>query len=262
LRRAFAHAACLRVDHVMGLHRLYWVPSGFDARHGTYVNYRSDELRALVALEAHRAGAVVVGEDLGTVPAKARRAMTADSMLRSWVLQFETSAERPLPSPPSRVLASWGTHDLPRFAAFFMGDDIAEAEQRGALSAARATLARQERLRWRRSLCAALGAPGDPSVPHTPTKDEIARAYAGCLAHLAAGDADLVLVDLEDTWGERAPQNRPGTGPEEPNWRRRSAYTLAELQRSDPIAALLAEVDRLRAGKPRPPPRSALDPAG
>jgi 4-alpha-glucanotransferase len=73
LRRAFRHASYLRVDHIMGLQRLYWIPEGFDARHGAYVSYRADELYAVVALEAHRAGAVVVGEDLGTVPDGVRR---------------------------------------------------------------------------------------------------------------------------------------------------------------------------------------------
>ena len=92
LRRAFRHAAYLRVDHIMGLQRLYWIPEGFDARHGAYVSYRADELHAVVALEAHRAGAVVVGEDLGTVPDGVRARMAEDRMLRSWVLQFESTA--------------------------------------------------------------------------------------------------------------------------------------------------------------------------
>ena len=97
LRRAFRHASYLRVDHVMGLQRLYWIPEGFGARHGAYVSYRAEELHALVSLEAHRAGSVVVGEDLGTVPAGVRERMTEDHMLRSWVLQFESKVDDPLP---------------------------------------------------------------------------------------------------------------------------------------------------------------------
>ena len=120
LRRAFRHADYLRVDHIMGLQRLYWIPEGFDARHGAYVSYRADELHAVVSLEAHRAGAVVVGEDLGTVPDGVRARMAADRMLRSWVLQFESTG-RTRCRPPSGVLASWGTHDLPRFVSYFWG---------------------------------------------------------------------------------------------------------------------------------------------
>ena len=135
VRRAFRHASYLRVDHVMGLQRLYWIPEGFDARHGAYVSYRADELHAVVSLEAHRAGSVVVGEDLGTVPAGVRERMADDHMLRSWVLQFESTAEDPLPTPPASALASWGTHDLARFEAYFWGIDIDENERAGWLSA-------------------------------------------------------------------------------------------------------------------------------
>ncbi len=141
VRRAFRHASYLRVDHVMGLQRMYWIPEGFDARHGAYVSSRADELHAVVSLEAHRAGTVVVGEDLGTVPAGVRERMTRDHMLRSWVLQFETTEEDPLPEPPAPVLASWGTHDLPRFGAYFAGLDIDENESAGHLSATGGDLA-------------------------------------------------------------------------------------------------------------------------
>ena len=152
LRRAFRHAAYLRVDHIMGLQRLYWIPEGFDARHGAYVSYRAEELHAVVALEAHRAGAVVVGEDLGTVPDGVRRRMADDRMLRSWVLQFESTVADPLPPAPTGVLASWGTHDLPRFPAYFSGDDIGEQEREGRLSTTDAAAQRSGRDRWRAAL--------------------------------------------------------------------------------------------------------------
>ena len=121
LRRAFRHAAYLRIDHVMGLERLYWISEGFDAQHGAYVSYRADEIHAVVSLEAARAGVVVVGEDLGTVSEGVRSRMAEDRMLRSWVLQFESTPEEPLPAAHARALASWGTHDLPRASAPISG---------------------------------------------------------------------------------------------------------------------------------------------
>ena len=136
LARAFRHADYVRIDHVMGLQRLYMIPDGFDARHGAYVSYRPEEMHALVVLEAERAGTVVVGEDLGTVAEEVRERMAADKMLRSWVFQFESSAEVPLPAPPIDVLASLGTHDLPRFGTFLWGGDIDEKEASGELPAA------------------------------------------------------------------------------------------------------------------------------
>ena len=134
LARAFRHAAYMRIDHVMGLQRLYAIPQGFDAKHGAYLAYHADELHALVSLEAHRAGSVVVGEDLGTVPDEVRERMAADKMLRSWVFEFESTAKEPFPTPPTDVLASLGTHDLPRFGAFVRGEDIDEKQAAGQLS--------------------------------------------------------------------------------------------------------------------------------
>ncbi len=208
LRHAMRHASVLRLDHVMGLYRLYWVPDGLDATDGAYVRYRDDELRAIVALEAQRSGTAVVGEDLGTVPEEVRRGMAHDRMLRSWVLQFEVSAGAPLPDPPELSMASIGTHDLPRFVSFWEAPEHA---------------------RWRR----ALG--GDAR-----------RGLRVCLDHLAAGPARLVLADVEDLWLERWPHNRPGTGPEAGNWQHRSARTLEEIFADDDVTAALERIDGLR----------------
>jgi len=251
LRRAVRHAAYLRVDHIMGLQRLYWIPEGFDARHGAYVSYRADELFAVVALEAHRAGAVVVGEDLGTVPDGVRRRMADDRMLRSFVLQFESTAANPLPPAPPDVLASWGTHDLPRFLTYFSGDDIDERERDGQLSAADAAAERTGRARWRAALLRALGVDvGGHGDDAGDARRVPALALRGCLLHLATGAADLVLIDLEDLWGEREPQNRPGTGAGGANWRRRGTRTLSEARADTDTTGFLRAVNRVREGGP------------
>jgi 4-alpha-glucanotransferase len=271
LRRAFRHAAYLRVDHIMGLQRLYWIPEGFDARHGAYVSYRADELHAVVALEAHRAGAVVVGEDLGTVPDGVRRRMADDRMLRSWVLQFESTATDPLPPAPTGVLASWGTHDLPRFLTYFAGADIDEREREGQLSTSDAAAEGTGRSHWRAALLRALGVVADGGVAdggvadggvadggvddERAERDEPALALRGCLLHLASGAADLVLIDLEDLWGERGAQNRPGTGAGGANWRRRGARTVSEARRDTGTTEFLRALNRVRQGGP------ALDPS-
>jgi 4-alpha-glucanotransferase len=241
LRRAFRHASFLRVDHVMGLQRLYWIPVGFDARHGAYVSYRAEELHALVALEAHRAGAVVVGEDLGTVPGEVRIRMAEDRMLRSWVLQFESTAREPLPPSLAHALASWATHDLPRFGAYFRGEDIDENQQTGQISPDAAVVERDQRERWRSSLLQAIGIPGDEDPDAAAT-----LALQACLDHLAGGASDLVLVDLEELWGERKSQNRPGTGTEGANWRRRAAYTLEQVRLDGGIGEALGRINQLR----------------
>ena len=154
LRRAFANAVALRIDHVMGLHRLYWIPDGFDAHHGAYVSYAPDELYALVALEAHRAGAGVVGEDLGTVEDGVRQTMAREGMLRSWVLELTTTPENPLPDPPSGCLSSWATHDLPRFAAYYDGEDLEQRGPDGQLLVEPTAAQVDARARWRQALAA------------------------------------------------------------------------------------------------------------
>jgi len=170
VRRAMAHAGVLRLDHVMGLHRLWLVPDGSPATHGAYVRYHDQELRAIVTLEAHRAGTVVVGEDLGTVPGTVRRAMRRDGMLRSSVWQFEASGSNPTPAPMPDALATLGTHDLAPFAAV-----VAD----------------------RPELAESLG-------------PDLLQALRRCLVALAAGEAAIVLVDLADLWLETTAQNRPG----------------------------------------------------
>jgi 4-alpha-glucanotransferase len=272
LRRAFGHASFLRVDHIMGLERLYFIPEGFDARHGAYVSYRADELYAVVALEAYRTGAVVVGEDLGTVPEGMRSRMAEHRMLRSWVLEFESTPEDPLPAAPSGVLASWGTHDLPRFRAYLAGDDIAEREQAGQLTADEAVAERSGRALWRRALLRAAGLPEEESAMTVATDGESVapdarygeggggadltdRALRACLVHLAGSAADLVLLDLEDLWGETEPQNRPGTGTEAANWRRRAARTLEEARQDKDTDGFLHEIDARRAAPFRSPAR-------
>lgn len=250
LRQAMRHAAALRLDHVMGLHRMYWVPQATDARHGVYVRYPSDELYAVVALEAERSGTVVVGEDLGTVPSAVERAMARDGMLASFVVQFESTIDNPLPAVPRRTLASLGTHDLAPFAAYWEGLDISERAGRGLVDEQTASVDRRRRARWRDAVLGTLAAPppGGPDLPSSPVGEdpEERGALAGCLEYLAASPADIVMIDLEDLWLERTPQNRPGTGAQERNFQRRAARNLDEVRSDAELTALLRAVDARR----------------
>jgi len=210
LRHALRHAAAVRIDHVMGLHRLWWVPAGMAPADGAYVRYRSDELRALSVLEAARAGVAVVGEDLGTVGTSVRAAMRRDGMLRSHVHEFTATPEEPFPDPPPDSLASIATHDLPSFASWWAGLDVDDRLRRGALDPRAANVQRAERTSLRAAVTATVGRPVSTRA-----------ALRALLLHLARGPAQLVLVDLEDLWLEREPQNRPGSGAAEGNFRRR-----------------------------------------
>jgi 4-alpha-glucanotransferase len=130
---------------------------------------------------------------------------------------------------------------VPRFGAYLWGEDIDDREETGALTSEDAARERAERAAWRARLLRETGAAPDASGP-----EATAQARDRCLAHLARSEAALVLVDLEELWDERRSQNQPGTGPENGNWRMRSARTLEEIQGDLRLAELLAEIDRER----------------
>jgi 4-alpha-glucanotransferase len=238
LSRALHAASVLRIDHVMGLQRLYIMPDDADAEHGAYLSYPADEMRAVVSLEAHRHGAVVVGEDLGTVPQGVREGMAQDRMLRSWVFEMESNLDDPLPQPPCEALATLATHDMPRFSAFLWGHDIDDAEAQLQLTADEASARRSKRALYREALFSAL------DIPALPSSARVTAARRGCLEALAASPALLVQVDLEELWGEDQPQNRPGTI--EGNWRRRARLTLEQAQGDDAVTSTLQMISTLR----------------
>lgn len=238
LARAFRSTSYVRIDHIMGLQRLYVIPGGADATRGTYLHYRPDEFYALISLEAHRAGARVIGEDLGTTPRDLSKRMAKRRILRSWVFEFASTERTPLPDPPSDVLASLSTHDTPRFNAYLWGLDIDDSQQRGDLSEPEADESRAQRALYREALFRSLDIP--VLDHHSLTR----AARRGALAHLARSEATLVLVDLEELTGEVSPQNRPGTT--EGNWERRSALTLEEMSASHEVHRDLDVVNRTR----------------
>lgn len=222
LVRHFAVASTLRIDHVMGLHRLYVVPDGFDASEGMYLRYRSDELWRVVALEASRRRAAVIGEDLGTVPDEVRAQMEERGAHRMYVLPFEQLPGKQGFSPvPAQAMACLETHDMEPFAAWWEG-----LGERGAEIAAG--------LAERGLLAAGECAP--------------AAVLAALLAYLGRSDAALVVVNLEDLWLETRRQNMPGTDAAAGNWQRPLALSLEAIERDENVARLLSELrdERLR----------------
>jgi 4-alpha-glucanotransferase len=222
LRHHFRHTPMLRLDHVMALYRLFWVPEGMAATRGVYVRYPEDELFAILVLESARHQAVVIGEDLGTVPAAVRRAMDRHSVHRMHVVQFEAvpDAASCASVPGENVVASLNTHDMPLFAGFWRGSEIddqldlglIDEDQHAADMAARADL--------RRSLSRSVGAGGEV---------EAGLVRQLLLERLSTSPARYVLLTLEDLWLEERPQNVPGTSSERPNWQRRARRSLNEI---------------------------------
>jgi len=244
LRHHLQHTGILRLDHIMSLHHLYWIPSGMEAHEGVYVRYPWEELYAILSVESHRQGALIVGEDLGTVPRYVRRAMAGHNIHRTYVVQFELRPERrrPIGAVPTASVASINTHDMPPFAAFWRGLDIEDRLKRGLLDDKGAREERATRQALKRGLLALLrrrrllkGADDD--------ERGVLRA---CLAFLSASRARVVLASLEDLWLERQPQNLPGTRDEHTNWRRKAQHSLEAFSQMPQVLQTLREVDCLR----------------
>ncbi|KPK21751.1 MAG: 4-alpha-glucanotransferase [Dehalococcoidia bacterium SM23_28_1] len=244
LRHHLQHAGILRLDHIMSLHHLYWIPRGTEARDGVYVRYPWDELYAILSVESHRHEALIVGEDLGTVPRYVRKAMARHNIHRIYVVQFELRPERrrPVGTVPAASVASVNTHDMPPFAAFWRGLDIDDRLKRGLLDDKGARSERRARHLLKQSLLALLkrrrllkGA--------NPDERGILRA---CLAFLAASRARVVLVGLEDLWLETEPQNVPGTWDEHPNWRKKAVHSVEAFCQMPQVLGILSEMNRRR----------------
>jgi 4-alpha-glucanotransferase len=244
LRHHLAHAAALRIDHVMGFHRLFWIPAGRGAAGGVYVRYPHDELWAVVALESARHRAAIVGENLGTVPAAVNRRLARHGVAGIHVAQLslDPDAQPPLPPPRPGDVAALNTHDMPPFAAWWHGDDIADRRALGLLDEAGEARERARRTADRRALA------DDLRRRRLLTGEGPADALHGSLRHLARSDAAVALAALEDLWLERRPQNVPGTHLERPNWRRRLRYDLDRLRRAPEVGAGLAALGETRGG--------------
>lgn len=263
LRANMRHAGVLRIDHVMGLQRLYWVPSGGPATAGAYVNYPFHDMLRLVALESRRQQCAIIGEDLGTVPEGFRETMQAAAVLSYRVFAFERRWDGSFISPaeyPPLATASAATHDIATLKGFWLGRDI-EWRRRLALypDAAAAETELQERRRDRHLLLEALAREGllapDRFAEFLPTDDlpsyseELGEAI---LAYLARSQARLLLVQIEDVIGEAEQANLPGTIDAHPNWRRRLSLPIEAIFANPLLSHLAARIADERRAATRP----------
>ena len=220
------HAGGLRVDHAMGLQRLWVVPKGAGAADGAYLRYPVDDLLRLLALESHRRRAVVIGEDLGTLPEGFHDRMRDAGVLGMRVLWFEQEKDNSF-RPPARwsrdAAAMTTTHDLPTVLGWWRGRDIEWREAMSLFpSAERAEEERRRRGRDREALWSAFrdsGAAADRA--DTPAPEEADPVLDAALAHTGGAACRLAILPLEDALGLPEQPNLPGTVEGHPNWRRR-----------------------------------------
>jgi 4-alpha-glucanotransferase len=244
LRQHLHYADLLRIDHVMGFYRLYWVPHGMPATHGAYVRYPMDELFAILTLESHRMISRIVGENLGTVPPEVDQALADHGVGDMYVLQYEVNpkADEPIRPIPQSSVASLNTHDMPTFFTYWTGLDVDDRLDMKLLTPSQASQERDNRALARSDIHRALRAKSlvDDSVT------DVEGILEGCLAMLGSSPAPALLVGLEDLWGETQPQNTPGTFKERANWQRKAKYTFEEFSQLPQVQRLLHRVAESR----------------
>jgi len=244
LRHHLQYARMLRIDHVMGLHRFYWVPEGFAPHEGVYVRYPAEEFYAVLNLESHRHAARVVGENLGTVPPAVNTALAKHKIFGMYVGQFSIRPDREqsLEEPPSETVTSLNTHDTPTFAGFWNEEDIVDRVALGLISEDDVAAEKQHRARQREALGGYLRSQG---CLNTEVADPAAVLRAW-LSYLARGSARVLLVNLEDLWLERLPQNVPGTWQERPNWQRKAQFSMETLRQMPAVIDGLKIISDIR----------------
>jgi (1->4)-alpha-D-glucan 1-alpha-D-glucosylmutase len=256
LRANMRDTGALRIDHVMGLMRLFWIPSGASPAEGVYVNYPLDELLGILALESQRHRCMVIGEDLGTVPDDVRRALSELRALSCRILYFERRAGGEFKAPDeyaAQALVSATTHDLPTLAGFWEGRDLALRTELN-LFPSDELRERQmlERRQDRARLLFALEREGllpsgltlDPSSAPAMTLD-LMRAIQ---TYLARTPCKVLVVQLEDVLGQFNQVNLPGTSGQHPNWRRKLTLDLERWPQDHGFVELCNAASRVRPG--------------
>jgi 4-alpha-glucanotransferase len=230
-------AGLLRVDHIMALTRLYWIPHGFKLDQGTYVSYPADELFAILTLESNLRRCEVVGENLGTVPPEINEALPHHRIWGMYLAEFQAYAGPEVAPPTARDMALVGTHDTPPFAGWLSGSDVGERVQYRLLAEAAAPGVREERARAAAWLADRLGA-----------RVEEPRAFlAALLEWLGRSESPLVVPWLEDFWLEDRGVNLPGTrSSDRPNWQRPMRRLLDEIFADPGVDELARRLERAR----------------
>ncbi|HEY7877237.1 MAG TPA: 4-alpha-glucanotransferase [Gemmatimonadaceae bacterium] len=244
LRASLRHGGALRIDHVLGLFRQFWIPEGRPVHEGAYVRVPTNDLLGILALESARHRAIIVGEDLGTVPPEVPPMLRAWGIHGSRVLLFERARKgsfRRAAAYEPLSLATANTHDLPPLAGFWRGRDLELRHEHGLIATpTEYARARAARASARRALFRRLVTDGALDAQRDPVALTGAELCAAVHRFLCATPANLVGLSLDDLTGETEPVNLPGVPPDEyPSWTRRMRVPLESLNTDPGVGAAL-----------------------
>jgi len=235
IRKSMRHGGALRIDHVMRLFRLYWIPEGHSAKDGAYVRDRAHDLVRILALESVRNRSVIVGEDLGTVEDEVRETLARFGIQSYKLLYFERNVEK-FRAPgeyPASALTSTSTHDLATITGYWTGEDIEARFRAGTIDDDLRRGQHADRVKDKQQLLDALFAAGLMPAGYERDASKLTE-FTGELHHavsgfLASTPCLLWLINQEDLTKEPHQQNLPGTTAEYPNWSRKMRWTISEL---------------------------------
>jgi 4-alpha-glucanotransferase len=241
LRNNLAHMGALRIDHVMGLLRQFWIPDGFEGSKGAYVRCPADDLFGILAQESRRNGTIIVGEDLGTVPEGFRDLLQRFGVLSTRVVYFEREYDggfKGSQSYPANAYVVVGTHDMVPLKGYAEGRDLVLRRQVGLISdderLSKAILGREREWQSLKSRLKEEGFEADKQ------EDEVSAVCRALVGFLAKSPACLVGLSLDDLAGEREPVNVPGVGQDKHrSWSRRMTMSLEEIMASQAIRETL-----------------------
>lgn len=254
LRNNMAHCGALRIDHVMGLMRLWWIPKAESATQGAYVHYPLDDLLAVLALESQRQRCLVVGEDLGTVPAEIVDKLQESGIYSYKVLFFEQDEAHQFRAPldyPRQAMATVTTHDLPTLRGFWQAVDLSLGKELGLYPDEETLQAQiQQREKAKQGLLDALHR--HQLLPQRVGRNAALTAMGSLLSrgvqrYLADSRSALLGLQLEDWLDMATPVNIPGTNREYPNWRRKLSRTTSSIFNDRYLERLIRDLD-LRRG--------------
>ena len=246
LRANMAHAGGIRIDHALGLRRLWLVPDGASPTEGAYLTMPLDDMLRIIAIESQRAQAIVIGEDLGTVPEGLRPRLEERALLGMRVLWFERDEDGAFIPPAEwdeQAVAMTGTHDLPTVAGWWTGRDI--DWNRDLDRGVPAEQAEQERTADRRLLWQAFGK-AMSTAAEIPPIDNPSSVVDAALTHVASSPCQLAILPIEDLIGAVEQPNLPGTIDQHPNWRRRMRDTTEALLARHAVIARTAAINEAR----------------
>ena len=242
IRKNCRHGGALRIDHVMRLFRLYWIPDDLGAANGAYVRERNDDFVRILALESVRNQVVIVGEDLGTVEPEVREALSRFGILSYRLLYFEKNKDgqfRGIDEYPAQALVSSTTHDLPTLAGYWVSADIEARHNAGVIDEATYKAQIEQRQADRQKMLDVLFAhrlmPADLPRSAAAYPELTGELHNAVVGFLAMTPSQLLAINQEDLTKEMSQQNLPGTTWQYPNWSRKMRFTVEEL-RSHPEA--------------------------